>query len=449
MPNGPAALELPGPPKDARGPAGGRRQPMTDHIVPPIGMRMVKSAAAVLICLLISMVVDREDMRIYSSIAALLCVQPYAEDTKRMAIQRMVGTAIGTVFGIATLLLEMALEIRGTLVGYILIAAVMVPTLWLAVALKSANAAALSGIVLLSIAATHVTDASPWIFAWYRASETMIGILVGVAVNSFQLPRRKRRDVLFVSGLDGLLLTEKETLTPYSRVQLNRMLDDGLQFTLSTMRTPASVWETAGDLRLRLPIIVMGGAALYDMRNKRFLQVCTLSGDLVARCEAVFEAQDIHCFLNGVLDDNLMIYYGSFRHETEQAIFEKLRTSPYRNYVNRRYYRECPILYLMGIDLTERMQALYGALEEAGLLEQVKVCLYPAAEYPGYSYLKIYNRDASREAMLERLKQELGISKSVVITAQEGRGDVLIRGGVNQAVKRLERLYEPYLWERK
>ena len=85
---------------------------MTDHTVPPIGMRMVKTAAAVLICLLVSMAVDREDMRIYSSIAALLCVQPYAEDTKRMAIQRIVGTAIGSVFGIATLLLEMALDIQ-------------------------------------------------------------------------------------------------------------------------------------------------------------------------------------------------------------------------------------------------------------------------------------------------------------------------------------------------
>jgi len=85
---------------------------MTDHTVPPIGMRMVKTAAAVLICLLVSMAVDREDMRIYSSIAALLCVQPYAEDTKRMAIQRIVGTAIGSVFGIATLLLEMARVFR-------------------------------------------------------------------------------------------------------------------------------------------------------------------------------------------------------------------------------------------------------------------------------------------------------------------------------------------------
>ena len=218
---------------------------------------------------------------------------------------------------------------------------------------------------------------------------------------------------------------------------------------LSTMRTPASVRETVRDLRLRLPIVVMDGAALYDMGQKRYLHTCILPKELALRCEAVFQAQDIHCFLNGVLDDNLMIYYGEFHHETERAIFEKLRTSPYRNYVSRSYYRDCPILYLMGIDRTERMQALYDALGEAGLLDQVKVRFYPSGDYPGYSYLKIYERSASREAMLERLKREVGIQKSVVLTTREGCGDVVIQGGVNQAVKRLERLYEPYLWERK
>ena len=106
-------------------------------------------------------------------------------------------------------------------------------------------------------------------------------------------------------------------------------------------------------------------------------------------------------------------------------------------------------MYLMGIDLTERMQALYDALGAAGLLDQVKVRFYPSTQYPGYSYLKLYERSASREAMLERLKQSLGIRKSVVLTTREGCGDVVVRGGVNQAVKRLERLYEPYIWERK
>ena len=37
---------------------------MHDHALPHVGLRMVKSAAAVLICLLVSMLVNREEMRI-------------------------------------------------------------------------------------------------------------------------------------------------------------------------------------------------------------------------------------------------------------------------------------------------------------------------------------------------------------------------------------------------
>ena len=325
----------------------------------------------------------------------------------------------------------------------------IVPVLWISVALKSANAAALSGIVFLSITVTHVTDASPWIFAWYRTSETMAGIAVGIAVNAFQLPRRKRRDVLFVSGLDGVLLTGEDVLTPNSRIRLNRMIDDGMRFTLATMRAPASVRETAGDLRFRLPVVVMDGAALYDMANKRYLYTCPLPTDAVLRCEAVFRERRVHCFLNGVLDDNLMIYYGEFYNDVERESFEKLRTSPYRNYVNRIYFRDCPILYLAGIERTERVEELYRALEAEGLLERVRARIDPAAGFPGYSYIRIYDRASSRQAMLERLKADLGIGKSVLLTSREGCGDVMVHGGVNEAVKRLERLYEPYPWQRK
>lgn len=422
---------------------------MTDHAVPPIGMRMVKTAVAVLICLLLSALVDREDMRVYSTIAALLCIQPYAQDTKVAAIQRAVGTAIGSVFGVAVLLMEMyVLHIWGTLTGYVVAAVGIVPVLWISVVLHSANAAALSGIVFLSITVTHVTDATPWIFAWYRMWETLAGIAVGVAVNAFQIPRRKRRDVLFVSGLDGVLLTEEDTLTPYSRVQLNRMLDDGIQFTLATARTPASVLETTGALRFRLPVVVMDGAALYDMARKRYLCTRPLPRETVLRCEEIFQAQGFQCFLNGVLDDNLIIYYGEFQNHAEEEIFEKLRTSPYRCYVSRRYFKDCPILYLMGIDRTERVEALRDALEAAGLLEWVKVRMDSAAGFPGCSYLKVYERSASREEMLERLKGELGLRRSVLLTSQEGHGDVVVKGGANQVVKRLEQLYEPYFWKR-
>ena len=92
---------------------------------PQIGMRMVKSAAAVFLCLLLSVLWNREDMRIYSSIAALWCIRPYHGDTKKMAIQRISGTAVGTAYGALAILAELYLlpGIRGTVPGYLLIAA--------------------------------------------------------------------------------------------------------------------------------------------------------------------------------------------------------------------------------------------------------------------------------------------------------------------------------------
>ena len=66
----------------------------------------------------------------------------------------------------------------------------------------------------------------------------------------------------------------------------------------------------------------------------------------------------------------------------ERESFEKLRTSPYRNYVNRIYFRDCPILYLAGIERTERVEELYRALEAEGLLERVRARIDPPP--PGF-----------------------------------------------------------------
>ena len=101
----------------------------------------------------------------------------------------------------------------------------------------------------------------------------------------------------------------------------------------------------------------------------------------------------------------------------------------------------------MGVDRTERIRALYDALAAAGLTEQVKVRLDAAPEYPGFSYLKVYEKSASRQTMLEQLKADLHVEKSVMLSSLPGQGDVLVKGGA-EAVKALERMFEPLLWQR-
>jgi hydroxymethylpyrimidine pyrophosphatase-like HAD family hydrolase len=417
--------------------------------LPGIGMRMVKSAVAVAICLLLSLLFNREGMRIYSSIAAMWCIRPYTGDTRKMARQRIAGTAIGSVFGAVTIALEVyLLDINGTPQGYLLEAAFILAVLWTTVALHMDNASYFSCVVYLSIAVAHITDANPWVFVWLRAAETLIGIAVGMAVNAFHLPRRRVQDTLFVSGVDDVLLDSTEELTPYSRVQLNRMLDDGALFTISTMRTPASVREVLGGIRFRLPIIVMDGAAMYDLKEKRFLHACILPKDLTLSCCDVLERCGIHCFINGILNDNLMIYYGALKNDAEKDIYDKMHTSPYRNYVEKKYYNQCAVIYLMAIDRTEVLRGAVEELERTGLASQVKLRFYLSTNYPGYSYLKIYEKSASRQTMLETLKREVGVEKSVIVGSVAGQADVVVHTDSNHVVRQLEQMYEPLIWQK-
>ena len=51
--------------------------------------------------------------------------------------------------------------------------------------------------------------------------------------------------------------------------------------------------------------------------------------------------------------------------------------------------------------------------------------------------------------MLNQLKADLGVEKSVSIGSADGQADVVFsRNDSNTVVHRLERMYEPFFWER-
>lgn len=103
-----------------------------------------------------------------------------------------------------------------------------------------------------------------------RSVETIIGILVSLGVNNLHLPRKRTEDYLFVTGFDGALYDEKNGISPYASFELNQLLQDGLPFTIATERTPASLMADLKGLDLRLPVIAMDGAVLYDVKDKRY-----------------------------------------------------------------------------------------------------------------------------------------------------------------------------------
>lgn len=240
---------------------------------PPLGMRIIKSSFGVFLAFVMYYLRGKQGAPFYTALSVLWCMRAYTDEVKSMAWQRTIGTFIGGFYGLLMIMIEKNTFIDYTeFLRYVLISLLIIPLIYTTVLINKKNASYFACVVFLSIVVLHLTDENPYIFVFNRVLDTLIGIGIALVLNVAELPKKKRRDVLFISGLDNVLLTMDETLTPYSKVVLNKMLDDGAQFTVSTMKTPAVIVEKLRDIRIKLPVIAMDGAVLFDIENKRYLK---------------------------------------------------------------------------------------------------------------------------------------------------------------------------------
>ncbi len=414
--------------------------------LPPVGLRIIKSVAAVLICYLISFIRGNSEIIYYSQIAALWCIQDYISNSRKNAVQRLEGTVIGALYGLFFLLMKerFPFEVRGEEhIISLLISGMVGVVLYTTVLIKRKEASYFSCTVFLSIVVSHMSDSNPYLFAWNRFLDTLIGVIVGIGVNSFALPKKKQRDILFISGLDSTLLHDKGHLSDYSKRELNRMLDEGANFTVSTRRTPASLMEPLSDIRLKLPVIAMDGAVLYDIEEKIYLRAYVISDAMGKEVLSLIQDEGLECFVNKIVDDMFVIYHREMKDEVQQKLISQLRRSPYRNYVKREVLDCEKVVYFMLLYPQQVIDDFYKVLEEKEITQKLKVLVCDAPDYPGYAYLKIYNKNATKENMSNYLKDILGLTEMVTFGDVPGSCDVLVdHGDSNKVVNELKKRFE-------
>ena len=421
--------------------------------LPPIGARIMKSSLGSLICVgiyfLRELLPIGSGIPFYSILAVLWCIQPYTTSTLAMAKQRTIGTFLGAAYGLAFLLVFRALGGGNKATVYITSCLMLIPVLYTTVLLEKRNASYFSCVVFLTIAFNHSFDENPYLFAFNRVLDTLIGIGVGVLLNSAHRPVKQKENVLYVSGIDSVLVSSREVMIPYNKVELNRLIAQGVNFTISTIRTPASMMDPLSGINLKLPVIAMDGAVLYDIRENRYLDVFALERSAAARVEAMIESEGAHAFVNVLRDNTLLIYYGEFKNDAEKDMFDRLRRSPYRNYTGKAYRNDEgreQVLYIMTLTRIDHAQKIAGRIREV-LGTTVRVMLYPASEYDGYTYLKVYAADACKANMLKILQKRIGADRVVTFGSIPGQYDVYVHDdGGNSAVKMLKRLYEGKRW---
>ena len=152
----------------------------------------------------------------------------------------------------------------------------------------------------------------------------------------------------------------------------------------------------------------------------------------------------MHWFANVIVDDMLVIYCQDTDDEIYNRLIAAYRLSPYRNYVKQDVPAGQGVVYFMLIDQKERIEKIYQALDAHGFTQKLKVLKYDSTDYPGCAYIKIYNHNATKENMIDYLKERLQAERVITFGSIAGKYTYTITpGGEEQVVKIMKKLYEP------
>ena len=445
------------------------------QIIPP-GQRIIRSIISVWLCMIVYVLRGMRGEPFYSIIAALQCIQPYSSSMLKEGKDRIIGTMVGAFWGSAILFLELLPEIgdyRTTVYFYILLGIFTGLVIYSTVLIGISQYALFAAVVFLGIAVYHVEDANPHIHVFYRTFETIIGVGIGILVNSLHFPRVRDRKTLFVSGIDHVLFREDRELSRYTKVELNRLLHDGMRFSVSTKQTPATVREILSEIDLQLPIIAMDGAVLYDLQTMKYIRAVKIEPDLVELISVFLQMEGVPFFVNTIQDHLLIIYFKDYKdlileevrdvHHSDNNIsvsaghalnksayismarlYHKKRTSPYRNYVRTNRPITKDVVYFLIIDHEQNIDRLHEKLMQQPWADRCRTNFDTFDCEEGEKILRIYAAESNRTRMLQYLKHYVGAPEVFTFGAGTDDCDILIQdAGRNEMIKALKKRFEP------
>ena len=438
--------------------------------LPKVGMRMVKSATAVFLCFAVALLRRRflpclgEGIPFYSAIAAVLCMQPYVSNSVKTALNRTAGTVVGAVAGTLFLLLERGTALqRLPWLQYLLLSACIIPLIYITVLIRIPAASYITCVVFMSITVSHGADVNPYLFALNRMADTLIGIFLSLGVNMFRLPRPKDRGLLMAAGMDGVLTPPGGVLAPHVRIRLTRLAERGAAVTVFSPSTPGELLPRLGEADLRLPMIVMGGAALYDRREARYPYSRPLDDETLVNVRLSLEASGLRGFFYVVVHDSLHVYHGELLNPAETDQVDRLHGSPHEHYVRGPMPAGAGALQICAADTPARLTAWENAAAAQPWAARIRTIRRPLPGREGYEMLTIRAADAPAAAVAE-LRVRIGAQRTAAFgfagedalllqasdqayaaagaeASVRQAADVLLESGDLAAVKAMERLY--------
>ena len=202
---------------------------------------------------------------------------------------------------------------------------------------------------------------------------------------------------LFVTDLDGTLLNSNKEVSIKSTEILNKLIDNGVNFTVATARTPATVVDLLQDVSLKLPAVLMNGVLLYDIKEEKYINIKEIGKDTVDKVFDVLNKFDKNAMVYGIRNNHLWVYHKEFEYSWEYNFYKERADRKQKTFLKVENYQECinesKIINFIVFDKYEKIKGIY---EELKKIDEISVEYYEDIYEKGCYFLEAYSAEASK-----------------------------------------------------
>jgi len=230
---------------------------------------------------------------------------------------------------------------------------------------------------------------------------------------------------LFVSDLDGTLLTPQATLRAGDADRINALTARGVQITFATARTIESAGKILADVRFAPdgpPVSLMNGVLACDMASRHYVDSAKFSTECAGDVLRRMAESDSYPFIYALTDgERLMTHYADIRNPAMQAFMDERKVrygKPFRK-IDNIMEVEGDVIYFCIIAPEEDVLRAYHSVDS---VPGIKRTYYEDSYAPGTWYLEIFDEKASKKHAVEFLRAYTGAER--VICFGDNRNDL-------------------------
>lgn len=218
---------------------------------------------------------------------------------------------------------------------------------------------------------------------------------------------------LFVTDLDGTLINNKREVPKKSLEILNKLIDEGVNFTVATARTPATAVKILEDLNLKLPVALMNGVLIYDTKELKYIDIKGIDKESANEVLNIFKSYNKNPLVYGVKDNHLWVYHKEFENIYEYNFYKERADKKLKTFVKVKDYdsslSDSNIINFVAFDNYDKIRDI---AEKIKSIEGVTVNYYKDV-YEDCYFLEAYSSEASKANGIKYLSKYINYSKVI------------------------------------